>query len=128
MFEKKPYLTSHQINSCRRHTKEVYVGNVFSPSKSVFSILQSRYDIKLTETPTNHHFAIFDFEAALMNVQETKENGPTAYTKTHVPLSFSIFSNVSGFDQSPFTVVSDGNTRELIGKFVSYLNRISEAS
>ena len=126
VFKRKHHLKTHKVNSCRTSTKEVYIGQVFSPSKSIFSTLESHYDIKLREMPANSFFAIFDFEAALFPEKDVKVK--TEYNKVHVPISFSIFSNVPGYDQTPFTKVSDGDTNKLMQHFVGYLINISNAA
>jgi hypothetical protein len=47
------------------------------------------------------------------------------YTKTHIPVSFSIFSNVEGFNVKPIHVVNN-DPRRLIELFVSNLLEISK--
>ena len=124
VFMKKANMNNHRLKSCRTATKEVYVGNVFSPSKSVFSTLESDYNIKLSDMPKYPYFSVYDFEAGLFAKDSSTQN--TKYNKIHVPISFSIFSNVPGYDSQPFTKVSTGNVKLLMEDFVNYLNSVSD--
>ena len=65
------------------------------------------------------YFIVYDFETILSKKEICKTNS-LKYTNQHVPVSFSIFSNVEGYNDKPIHVVNN-DPKELIRIFVKKL-------
>ncbi len=63
----------------------------------------------------------------ILSQTDIKKTDNLKYTNKHVPVSFSIFSNVEGFNIKPIHVVNNDPQR-LIELFVSNLLEISKKS
>ena len=72
------------------------------------------------------HFIVYDFETILSKI-EIKKTNHLNYTNKHIPVSFSIFSNIEGFNVEPIHKVNN-DPKVLIELFVSNLREIAEKS
>ena len=75
------------------------------------------------ENTTFPYFAVFDFEAMLVKLDDTTR-GKLKYTHQHVPVSVSINSNVPGFDSPKHFV--NANLDHLLELMLEYLQNISD--
>jgi hypothetical protein len=92
----------------------------------LYMILKLFYLKPKLRKPNNFfdHFIVYDFETILSKT-EIKKTENLQYTSKHVPVSFSIFSNVEGFNIKPIHVVIN-DPKELIDLFVSNLLEMSK--
>ena len=73
------------------------------------------------------HFATFDFECFMVPTSAESGGHKLQWTFDHIPLSVSICSNVSGY-QDPVCFVSQGDPKAMVGDMVQYLIEISQRS
>ena len=115
------------FSACQRHEKACsdfckhdFVGGYCQKTKSVFEDLPKKY----RSNTFFDHFITYDFEAILSKIDDKKTDSLT-YTNKHIPVSFSIFSNIEGYDKEPiFECCND--PKELIYSFVKTLVVISD--
>jgi len=121
------------VKSCGRHEKTCgdlckheFPGGFCEQTLNTFQKLKS-YGIKIEDyNKFFDHFIVYDFETILSKT-EIKKTKHLKYTNKHVPVSFSIFSNVEGFNVKPIHVVNN-DPKRLIELFVSNLLEISKTS
>jgi hypothetical protein len=117
------------FSACQRHEKSCsdfckhdFVGGYCQKTKSVFEDLPKKY----RSNTFFDHFITYDFEAILSKIDDKKTDSLT-YTNKHIPVSFSIFSNIDGFNIKPIHKVNK-DPKMLIESFVSNLREIAEKS
>jgi len=64
-------------------------------------------------------YITYDFETILSKIED-KRTETLSFTNKHLPVSFSLFSNIPGYDKEPIFVCHD-NVKELIDIFVKTL-------
>lgn len=123
-FAKASNYNRHVKNNACKKVKKVYPGGGFGLKKTVFQKLEAE-GIKI---PHDLRFfpyrAVYDFECRFQETDSTG-GGKLKFTKILIPASFSVKSNVPGFD-TPFNYIS-GDPKDLIEHFVDYLTEISES-
>jgi hypothetical protein len=108
--------------ACHRHEKTCgdfckheFRGGYCEKTKSVFEDLPKKYqDRKFFD-----YYITYDFEAILSKMEDVRTDR-LQYTNKHLPVSFSLFSNIPGYDIEPIFVCHD-DVKELIDIFVKTL-------
>ena len=105
--------------TCGEFCKHQFPGGFCSKTKSIFE--------RLPENITQHKFydpvIVYDFEAMLIKHEDIRTDS-LKFTSKHIPVSFSLFSNIPGYDIEPiFECCND--PKELIDMFVQHLVKIS---
>lgn len=116
---------SRHIMTCTGSVQKVYKGGGFGPMLTVFDKLA---DEGICFEPEDHYYPyriVFDYEAKFVN-KEIQNTPKIEYQKELVPVSFSIVSNVPGFENPECTINDDPN--ELIEQFLEQLSKISAAA
>ena len=73
--------------------------------------------------PFFDYFIVYDFEAMLEQIEDVRTERLT-FTNKHTSISFSLFSNIEGYDKEPiFECCND--PKELIDLFVRHLVKMS---
>ena len=110
----------HEAN-CNRGPRHLYAGGAYHEKLTLFEEME-RYGVNVPSELRYYEFrAVYDFECYFESALGT------GLTAVHVPLSFSINSNVPGHDQ-PQCHVTTGDTQKLIRQFMTVLNEISDAA
>jgi hypothetical protein len=65
------------------------------------------------------YYITYDFESILSKIED-KRTDTLSFTNKHVPVSFSLFSNIPGYDKDPIFVCHN-DVKELIDVFVKAL-------
>jgi len=112
--------------ACHRHEKTCgdfckheFRGGYCEKTKSVFEDLPTRFQ----KDKFFDYFITFDFESILSKIED-KRTDSLSFTNKHVPVSFSLFSNIPGYDKDPIFVCNN-NVKELIDIFVKNLVTMS---
>ena len=108
--------------ACHRHEKTCgdfckheFIGGNCKKTKNIFEDLPERFQ----ENKFFDHYITYDFESILSKIED-KRTAALSFTNKHVPVSFSLFSNIPGYDKDPIFVCHD-NVKELIDIFVKTL-------
>ena len=121
-FKLNAHSCAHTFNGQR----ESYPGGVFQPTLSTLSTLR-RNGLPIPENFMFPHRITFDFESYFKKSDKVHQGKQTQIINTHVPLSFSIVSNVPGHTEAK-CIISKGNEQELIDSFISEIETISKSS
>lgn len=108
--------------ACHRHEKTCgdfckheFRGGYCEKTKSVFEDLPKKYqDKKFFD-----YYITYDFESILSKIEDVRTDR-LKYTNKHLPVSFSLCSNIPGYDKDPIFVCHN-NVKELIDMFVKNL-------
>ena len=118
-------LKSHYSRStpCNVTTKMNYPSGIFKPTRDVWEKIGDKYNIVFESVPSNDYFVVFDFECMLRkkNIKKRK----TTYTQKHVPISYSLCSNIPGYTE-PICKIRNNSEKNFIQEFVKRLNQISD--
>jgi hypothetical protein len=112
--------------ACHRHEKTCgdfckheFIGGYCEKTKSVFENLPKKYqDRKFFD-----YYIAYDFEAILSKMEDVRTDR-LQYTNKHLPVSFSLFSNIDGYDKEPIFECRN-DVKELIDVFVKTLVEMS---
>ena len=126
-FKDSHKLKKHYTRSipCNISTFQNFSAGVFNPDTNIWIKLRNKYNIYFDSPPINDLFCVFDFEAVLESTSITKPK--SSYTQQHIPISFSLCSNVHPFTE-PRCVIKNGSEQEFINDFVKRLEIISDAA
>ena len=110
------------FKSCGRHEKTCgdlckheFPGGLCEKALNTFEKLEN-YGVEIgNHNKFYDYFIVYDFETILSKKEIIKTNN-LKYTSKHIPVSFSIFSNVEGYNIKPIHKVSN-NPKELISHF-----------
>ena len=108
LFDHAGHCNKHQAN-CHDGTTYQYTGGVYLEKNDIFEQLEQE-GVHIEEELRYHkQFAVFDYE-----VLQVKENLPAntarcTWERNHVPLSYSVCSNIPGHEE-PYFVESDDPT------------------
>jgi hypothetical protein len=105
--------------TCIDFCKHEFIGGYCEKTKSVFENLPKKYqDRKFFD-----YYITYDFESILSKIEDVRTDR-LQYTNKHLPVSFSLFSNIPGYDKEPIFVCHN-NVKELIDMFVENLVNMS---
>ena len=126
-FTRKYNLMRHKT-TCAKSKSQLKFGNgVFHPPKNIFEKIESMTGIVV---PDKYRFypyrATFDIESYLPKSNDVNTPKLT-FNADHVLMSISVCSNIPGFEQ-PLCMISNGDTDELVEKFVIYLDHLSSVA
>ena len=99
----------------------MYSGGYYSRESTFFLKLD---DLGIHVSQKNRfypYFLFYDFESILQRV-ETESESNSSWTHKHVPVSFSLASDVPGFEEPIFRVVQ--GPERLVEVFVKEINKI----
>lgn len=112
--------------ACHRHEKTCgdfckheFIGGNCKKTKNIFEDLPERFQ----QNKFFDYYITYDFESILSKIED-KRTDTLSFTNKHLPVSFSLFSNIPGYDKDPIFVCHD-NVKELIDIFVKTLVDIS---
>ncbi|BFZ20032.1 hypothetical protein BsWGS_23071 [Bradybaena similaris] len=120
----------HEKTCSGTHTKDVFSGGVYNPPQTIWEELEGH---GVRGLPVDYVFpyrATFDYESFFSkeDLPVIKNSNPsTTYTAKHIPLSWSVASNVPNF-MKPKCVVSTGDPQSLVNEMIVYLEKISAAA
>ena len=122
-FKKANKLKIHE-RMCQERIKLVFPGKYFTMKPSIFERL-SDFGINVEKSNQFYtSFAVYDFEACLMKVQEQDCTNKLQWLQEHKPISVSICSNIGPFTKPECFVEVDEDI--LLEKMVSYLTKIQK--
>ena len=108
--------------TCHRHEKTCgdfckheFIGGNCKKTKNIFEDLPERFQ----ENKFFDYYITYDFETILSKIED-KRTDTLSFTNKHVPVSFSLFSNIPGYDKDPIFVCHN-DVKELIDVFVKTL-------
>ena len=102
--------------------RRVYPGGVYHSTPSVFESLDDE-NIRVAES----YRATFDFECWFDTEQLPLDSDKVHWVARHVPLSFSVASNVPGHERVQ-CLVTDGDTNKLVSRMMDILRAMSDAA
>ena len=112
--------------ACHRHEKtcgdfckKEFIGGYCEKTKSIFETLPKKYNDKRFFD----YYITYDFEAILSKTNNVRTEN-LEYTNRHIPVSFSIFSNIPEYDKEPIFECNN-NVTELIDLFIKHLVKIA---
>lgn len=105
--------------TCHDFCKKEFIGGYCEKTKSIFETLPKKYNDKRFFD----YYITYDFEAILSKTSNVRTEN-LEYTNRHIPVSFSIFSNIPGYDKEPIFECNN-NVTELIDLFIKHLVNIS---
>ncbi|KAK3109123.1 hypothetical protein FSP39_023489 [Pinctada imbricata] len=120
LWDHHGHYVRHELR-CQDKTRFVYPGGFYKPTKTLFEEL-SYFGIGCPDQ-VYPWFIVYDFEAILHQVQGQRSY-KVEWTHEHAPISVSIASNVSGF-QDPQCIVNS-NADDLVKGMVEYMECIAE--
>ena len=126
-FRTKYNLLRHKTSCAKSQSKLKFGNGIFHPPKNIFEKIESMTGLIV---PNEYRFypyrATFDIESYLP--KSSDENTPKlSFNTDHILMSISICSNIPEYD-TPFCMISKGDTNELVEKFVVYLNHLSKVA
>ena len=126
-FKRSQQLKTHYKRSipCNIPTLEHFSGGIFNSGTNIWERLENKYNIYFDYPPMNDLFCVYDFEAVLKTTTIYKPK--SRYTQQHIPVSFSVCSNVPTFTE-PQCIIKNGTELEFINDFVKKLETISDAA
>ena len=114
-------------HTCAAKFQYKFPGGAFTIPKTVFDLLEDEGFTVTSELRYFPYRAIFDFKCMFDRNNCPNHTAKLHWEAKHVPLSVSVCSNVSGYDQ-PKCFISNGDPRQLVQDMVKYLVEISEES
>jgi len=123
MFFRAQYLLKRHRLVCFNRTNLKYPGGIMKPNLTVFEELEE-YEIFVPKADRTYPwFCCFDFESILKNDASEMQNAVKEQRiSTHVPVSVSLCSNITGFDNA-YTIV-DQDVDSLAKRMIVYLKQI----
>ena len=127
----KTFPTMHRqrrhSTTCDAATRDIYVGGVFEPNRTIFDKLGD-FGINIpTELRFFPYRACFDIECALIRDTGVDNSAKVEFSAKHLLASIAVCSNVSGHQQ-PTCLLSTGCEIELVKRFVAIVTEISDTS
>ncbi|KAK3741920.1 hypothetical protein QZH41_001681 [Actinostola sp. cb2023] len=119
-------LHRHEVK-CEAKTRLRFPGAAYVVPPTIFEKLGDEGIDIPEELRYFKYFATFDFESMLDRENLPENSKKLKWENMHVPLSFSICSNVPGY-QEPKCSITNGDSHELLKEFNNYLLKISEES
>ena len=116
IFDQARDLTKHQ-KVCSTEIKESYSGGKLRPTETVFDMLEKVGIVVPKEDRFYPYITVFDYEAMLRK-EDSKVHGRD-FRSAHVPLSYSICSNIPGHTDVVHTL-SDGCPQKLVDSMVEH--------
>ena len=114
-------------STCSESIKRVFPGGSFQSKQTVFELLEDE-NIKVPKELRYYPYrAAFDFEVYFDKVNLPESSVKNVWTARHVPLSWSVASNVPGHEEA-VCEVTDDDTDALVKKMVTKLLEIQEKS
>jgi hypothetical protein len=101
--------------TCGEFCKHEFIGGYCKKTKNIFEDLPEQFQ----ENKFFDFYITYDFETILSKIED-KITETLSFTNKHLPVSFSLFSNIPGYDKEPIFVCHD-NVKELIDIFVKTL-------
>jgi hypothetical protein len=101
--------------TCGEFCKHEFIGGYCKKTKNIFEDLPEQFQ----ENKFFDFYITYDFESILSKIED-KRTDSLSFTNKHVPVSFSLFSNIPGYDKEPIFVCHH-NVKELIDIFVKTL-------
>jgi hypothetical protein len=108
--------------ACHRHEKTCgdfckheFIGGNCKKTKNIFEDLPERFQ----QNKFFDYYITYDFETILSKIED-KRTDTLSFTNKHLPVSFSLFSNIPGYDKDPIFVCHN-DVKELIDTFVKTL-------
>ena len=126
LFKDACKLNRHE-RTCTGGVRRVYPGGVYHSTPSVFERLDDE-NIRVPESLRYYPYrATFDFECWLDTARLPSDSDKLQWVAHHVPLSFSVASNVPGHEQVT-SLVTDGDTYKLMSAMIDILQSMSDAA
>jgi len=119
-------LHRHEVK-CEAKTRLRFPGAAYVVPPTIFEKLGDEGIDIPDELRYFKYFATFDFESMLDRENLPENSKKLKWENMHVPLSFSICSNVPGY-QEPKCSITNGDSHDLLKEFNNYLLKISEES
>ena len=120
---KGAYKMNRHERTCNQVTKKKFVGGSYQPEPTVFELLEDE-GIMVEEQLQFYPYRItYDFESYFLKEDLPQSSEKLTWEAKHIPLSVSVCSNVSGY-QEPRCFVTQGNPQELVSKMVDYMYQI----
>lgn len=127
---KKSWKTNWQmkrhLGSCSTLTREVYYSGSFELTRNIFERLSDHNIVIPQELRFFDYRIVFDIECALVPT-EVADSSRTHYTHEHQLASISVCSNVPHHEE-PVCLITNGDSKELIGRFIDLITEISVMS
>ena len=117
------YQLKQHMRICSNIKKCRFPGGFYHSPKTVFEELEDFGIFVPTMLRLYQYFAVFDFEAMLIKIEDVISDKLT-FTHKHKPVSVSINSNVPGFTEPIHHVGSDADV--LIQNMLNTLNKIAQ--
>jgi hypothetical protein len=102
-------------NTCGDFCKHEFIGGNCKKTKNIFEDLPERFQ----ENKFFDYYITYDFETILSKIED-KRTDTLSFTNKHLPVAFSLFSNIPGYDKDPIFVCHN-DVKELIDVFVKTL-------
>lgn len=120
------HLLRHLKSDCEHRFQEVFEkeSKVFMPKGNLKTELYTRYFNRAPECPLNPYLIVWDFEALQRGIPVENNDNNLTYTFEQVPVSYSVASNVPGFQQVKFECSNDPHA--LVANFVAYVMEVSK--
>ena len=126
LFKDVWQLNRHE-RTCTGGVRRVYPGGVYHSTPSVFERLDDE-NIRVPESLRYYPYrATFDFECWFDTARLSSNSDKMQWVARHVPLRFSVASNVPGHEQVQ-CLVTDGDTNKLVSAMMDILQSMSDAA
>ena len=126
-FPNKHNLLRHKKTCAKEQSLYKYDKDVFHPTLSIFDQIENRTGLTIPDEYRFYPFrATFDIECYLPKSCLTNTPKLT-FNNDHKLMSISVCSNIPGYTD-PFCLVSDGDSDELVRKFVVFLSLLSDVA
>ncbi|KAK3736484.1 hypothetical protein QZH41_017403, partial [Actinostola sp. cb2023] len=119
-------LNRHELK-CEPKTRLRFPGAAYVIPPTIFEQLADEGIQVPDELRYFKYFATFDFESMLDKSDLPENTTKLTWVNKHVPLSFSVCSNVPG-SKEPKCFITNGNSHAFIKQFVDYLVQVSRES
>ena len=126
-FARSTILKRHRP-ACARKTDFIYPGGYYKFTPTLFEELEETAGISVdSRAQMRRYFAVFDCEAILKRAEDTAGNtNKLEWTTQHVPISFSIASNVQGHEEAVFVMNTD--IQVLVTTLIEELTNIQQTA
>ena len=104
-----------------------FPGGACKTSPTIFQLLEDEGFMIPQHLKYFPYRTTFDFECMFSSTTCLNDTEKLTWDAKHIPLSVSVCSNVSEYDQ-PKCFISDGDSKQLIKEMVDYLVKISQKS
>ena len=124
IFTSLRHLQQHRKTiNCSGGVKYIYKGGFYSSPKTVFEDLEQCQVFVLQEDQFNPHIATFDIESYAMELETEMKTTKTEILSEQKMVSFSVCSNVPGFDE-PYHEVNIEDPEKLVDLMHTHLQQI----